>query len=55
MLRKDSAYADDFDNVLSKMQEGELDKDLKKKFLPKPKQSTTNLNNVSLENVHGFL
>ena len=55
MLRKNSACADDFDRVLSKIQEGDLEKDLKKKFLPKPKQCSTNLNNVSLENIHGFL
>ena len=55
MLQKSSAYADDFDHVLSKIQEGDLDKDLKKEFLPKPKQCLTNLNNVSLENIHGFL
>ena len=55
MLRKNSAYADDFDRALSKIQEGDLDKDLRKRFLPKPKQCSTNLNNVSLENIHGFL
>ena len=53
MFQKNSAYAEDFDITLSRMQEGDLDKGLEKKFLPKPKQCVTNHSNVSLENIHG--
>ena len=55
MLQKNSAYEKDFNRVLSKIQAGDVDKDLKKKFWPKPKQCATNLNNVSLENIQGVL
>ena len=54
-LQKNSAYEKDFSRILTIIQAGELDKDLKKEFLPKLKQCSTKLNNVSLENIHGFL
>ena len=52
-LQKNSAYAKDFSRVLSKIQEGELDIELRKRFMPQPAQCSTSLSTVSLENIHG--
>ena len=54
VFQKNSAYAEDFSYVASKIQEGELDRDLRKKFLPVPMQCSTSLSTVSLENIHGM-
>ena len=53
-LQKNSAYMDDFDQVLSMIQKGDLDKNLRKMFFKTAKQCQTNLHIVSLENIHGF-
>ena len=53
VFQKNSAYAEDFDYVASKIQEGELDIHLRKRFLTEPMQCTTSLNTVSLENIRG--
>ena len=51
--QNNSAYANELNYVLSKIQEGELDFHLRK-FLPKPMTCETSYNNVSLENLHGM-
>ena len=51
---QNSAYAEDFSYVASKIQEGELDRDLRKRFLPVPMQCSTSLSTVSLENIHNM-
>ena len=53
VFQKNSAYTEDFDFVVAKIQEGELDRDVRKRFLPEPMQCTTSLSIVSLENIHG--
>ena len=53
LLQKNSAYARDFDAVLSRIQEGRLDMKFSRKFLPKPKQCSTSLSMVTLENFYG--
>ena len=54
VFQKNSGYAKDFDHVASKIQEGELDRDVRKRFLPEPMQCSTSLSTVSLENIHGM-
>ena len=50
---KNSAYANELNHVLSKIQEGELDLHLRKQFLPQPMACEKSYNRVSLENLHG--
>ena len=52
--QNNSAYANELNHVLSKIQEGELDFHLRK-FLPKPMTCEKSYNSVSLENLHGVL
>ena len=53
VFQKNSAYTEDFNYVLAKIQKGELDRDVRKRFLPEPMQCTTSLSTVSMENIHG--
>ena len=54
LCRKNSAYAEDFDIVLARIQEGQLDRKLQQKYLFKPKQCTTSHDLVRLEDPQGI-
>ena len=51
-FQKNSAYAKEFDLVVSQIQEGKLDFQIRKEFSPKPKQCSTSFKDISLENIH---
>ena len=51
--QNNSAYANELNRVLSKIQEGTHDFHLRERFLPKPMTCETSYNNVSVENLYG--
>ena len=52
-FQNNSAYANDFDVVVSRIQEGNLDFYIRKQLLHKHIQCSTSHSTVSLENIHG--
>jgi len=52
-FRKNSAYGKEIDHVMRRILEGNLAVNIKKRFLPVPKQCSSTFDNVSLENVCG--
>jgi hypothetical protein len=52
-LQKNSAYAPDFDLALARIQDGQLDWKLQKKYLLKPKQCKMSEDTVRLEDTQG--
>ena len=54
-FQKNSAYAKEFDIVMSRIQEGNLDFHINKEFFSKPKQCSTTFRNISLKNFHSVL